>query len=54
MRAALVAFLLVWLSSLPFALGSDPSTGSAFMAADVEAFVVYHNKIRSELGVEPV
>lgn len=54
MRTALVAVLLMWFLSLPFALGSDPSTGSAFTAAEVESFVGYHNKIRSELGVEPV
>lgn len=54
MRNALAACLLIGLSIPPSALGSDPATGSAFTAADVQSFVGYHNKIRSELGVEPV
>ena len=40
--------------SLAAAFTEDRSTGSAFKPTDVESFVGYHNKIRSQLGVEPV
>jgi hypothetical protein len=40
MRTAVVAFLLIRLSTLPVALGADPATGSAFTTAAAESFVV--------------
>ncbi len=55
MRTRLFYFLLATVSLFPAtASAENRSTGSAFTATDVEAFVGYHNKIRSELGVEPV
>jgi pathogenesis-related protein 1 len=52
-RAFVVCFILA-ISNLPLALGQEPATGSAFTAVDVEQFVAYHNKVRSEVRVGPV
>ena len=54
MRTAVVAFLLIRLSTMPVAVGLEPATGSAFTAADAESFVGYHNKLRKGVGVEPL
>jgi hypothetical protein len=54
MRTAVVAFLLIRLSTMPVAVGLEPATGSAFTAVDAESFVGYHNKLRKGVGVEPL